>query len=139
MNGLKLKITAGVICIAAGFLCLAGFSQVQPDGKQPEASSAITAFPIQLGRDSYGLAMVDIENETVWIYGFNARGQAFDQLRLMAARSFKHDRKLTEWNTATPTPTQVKVMLENLQSQQTQKEQKQQQKIEELQQLLEQN
>lgn len=134
MNSLKFKITAGMICIAAGFLCLAGFSQVQPD-----ANSAITAFPIQLGRDSYGLAMIDTENETLWVYGFDARGQAFDQLRLMAARSFKHDRKLTEWNTAPPTPTQVKAMLETLQSQQTQKEQKQQQKIEELQQLLEQN
>lgn len=127
--------------MAAGFLFFAGFSQEQPRENVSDAakSSPITAFPVQLGRDSYGLAMIDTENQTLCLYEFNNRGQTFDKLRLIAARSFEYDRKLTEWNTAEPTPAQVKKLVENLQTQQQQKEQKQQQKIEELQQLLEQN
>jgi hypothetical protein len=138
MGPLKLKVAAGVICIAAGFLFFAGFSQEHngPNVFGMEAHAAITAIPVQLGRESYGLAMIDAETQTLWIYEFNTRGQAFDQLRLIAARSFEYDRKLTEWNTAAPTPTQVKKILEAMQ---TQQEQKQEKKIEELQQVLEQD
>ena len=138
---MKLKIAVGVFFIVAGLLFFAGFSQEQ-DGKnafESEKDPIITAVPVQLGRDTYGLAMIDTGTQTLWIYEFNTRGQTFDQLRLIAARSFEYDRKLSEWNTAAPTPTQVKQIVESMQSQQQQKQQKQEQKIEELQQLLEQD
>ncbi len=101
--------------------------------------AAITVIPIQLGRETYGLAMVDADRQTLWVYEFNARGQTFDQLRLVAARSFEYDRQLTEWNTGTPTPTQVKNIIEAIETQQKQQQRKQEEKIEELQELLEQN
>ena len=124
--------------MAAGFLFFAGFSQEHTgeDAFDVNKSLAITAVPVQLGRESYGLAMIDSEAQTLWVYEFNTRGQAFDQLRLIAARSFEYDRKLTEWNTAAPTPTQVKKILETME---TQIQQKQEKKVEELQQLLEQD
>lgn len=133
----KLKVGVVLCCIAAGFLLLAGFSKehrTQPQGVN--APSAVTAVPIQLGRDSYGLAMIDNESQTLWVYQFDARGQTFEYLRLITARSFEYDRKLTEWNTGTPTPTQVKKILETIEAQ---KQQKQEHKIEELQEVLEQD
>lgn len=126
--------------MTVGVLLFAGFSE--QDGKntqQGEQSPPITAVPVQLSRDAYGLAMIDTQTQTLWLYEFNTRGQAFDHLRLIAARSFKYDRQLTEWNTAAPTPTQVKQIVESMQAQQQQQKQKKQEKVEELQQLLEQD
>jgi len=133
----KLKMVIILCSIAAGFLLLAGFSEERKDGQSPELNrqTNVIAVPIQLGRDSYGLAMIDNESQTLWVYGFDTRGKTFETLHLVAARSFEFDRKLTEWNTDAPTPTQVKNILETLQSQ---REQKQENKIEELQQVLEQ-
>jgi hypothetical protein len=71
------------------------------------------AVPIQLSRDSYGLAMFDVSAETVWIYEFSNRGPAQTRLRLLASRSFQYDRLLTDYNT-TPRPKEIKDMLEGL-------------------------
>lgn len=141
MAKINVKIAAGLVCLAAGLLFFAGFSQENDRENTFDINEnpAITAIPVQLGRESYGLAMIDAENQTLWIYEFNTRGQMFTQLRLIAARSFEYDRKLTEWNTAEPTPTQVRNILENIQTQKQEKELKQEKKIEELQQLLEQD
>jgi hypothetical protein len=125
--------------MAVGLLFFAGFSENGRDQSQTGQNSAISAIPVQLGRDSYGLAMIDDQTQTLWVYEFNTRGQTFERLRLIAARSFAYDRQLTEWNTAPPTPAQVKQIVEAAQAQQQQLQQKQQQKIEELQQLLEQD
>ena len=141
MNKLNVKIVAGVLFMAGGVLFFTGFSDEQNTEKTAGTvqRSGVTAIPVQLGRDTYGLAMIDPESQTLWVYEFNLRSQTFDQLRLIAARTFAYDRQLTEWNTAAPTPTQVKQIVESMQVQQQQKLEKQQQKVEELQQLLEQD
>ena len=45
-------------------------------GIDEQPTSAVTAVPIQLGRDSYGVAMVDAKSESIWIYEVNTRGPA---------------------------------------------------------------
>ena len=137
MGHSKSKMVVILFSIAAGFLLLAGFSEEHKSGQSLELNtpSEVIAVPIQLGRDSYGLAMIDNKSQTLWVYGFDTRGKTFETLHLIAARSFEYDRKLTEWNTGSPTPTQVKNILETLDSQ---RQQKQENKIEELQQVLEQ-
>ena len=141
MSKLNVKIAAGILLTAAGILFVAGFSEEQNAEKTVDTvqNPGVTAVPVQLGRDAYGLVMIDSESQTLWVYEFNTRGQTFDQLRLIAARTFAYDRQLTEWNTAAPTPTQVKQIVESMQAQQQEKQEKQQQKVEELQQLLEQD
>lgn len=140
MGKMRLKIATGMVCIIVGLLFFAGFAQEQnsENARGQGDNLTVKAIPVQLGREAYGLAMIDSETQTLWVYEF-MRGQAFGQLRLIAARSFEYDRKLTEWNTAEPTPTQVKKILESLEAQTKEKEQKQEKKIEELQQLLEPN
>ena len=133
----KFKLIVILFFIAAGFLLLAGFSEDHKGGQSLELNTppGVIAVPIQLGRDSYGVAMIDNKSQTLWVYGFDTRGKTFETLHLIAARSFEYDRKLTEWNTGAPTPTQVKNIIETLESQ---KQEKQENKIEELQQVLEQ-
>jgi len=81
---------------------------------QSDTEDEILVIPIQLERDSYGLAMVDTVNQTLWIYELNSRGPAHNRLKLLAARSWQYDRLLQQYNTAEPKPAQVKKLLENL-------------------------
>lgn len=71
-------------------------------------------IPVQIARDSYGLAMVDTAEQTLWIYEINNRGPAHNRLRLLAARSWRYDRHLQQYNTAEPKPEQVRILLESL-------------------------
>ena len=74
----------------------------------------ILVIPVQVERDSYGLAMVDTVNETLWIYELNSRGPVHSRLRLLAARSWRYDKLLRQYNTAEPKPEQVRILLETL-------------------------
>ena len=81
---------------------------------QPGQDSQIMVVPVQLERDSYGIAMVDTVGQTIWIYQINNRGPVYSRLKLLAARSWKYDKLLEQYNTAEPKPEQVKALLQNL-------------------------
>jgi uncharacterized membrane protein len=86
---------------------------------QAVSGEHIIVIPVQLDRDNSGLAMIDTQRETLWIYEINNRGPAHNRLRLLAARSWKYDRLLEEYNTAEPRPKQVKLLLEKLMQQES--------------------
>ena len=88
---------------------------------QAGSESGILVVPVQIERDSYGIAMIDTVGQNLWIYEINSRGPAHSRLKLLAARSWRYDKLLQQYNTAEPKPEQVKSLLENLQ--QTLKEQ----------------
>lgn len=82
--------------------------------RQADSDDEILVVPVQIERDKYGLAMVDTVSQTLWIYELNSRGPAHNRLRLFAARSWKYDRLLKQYNTAEPKPEQVRMLLEDL-------------------------
>jgi len=86
--------------------------------------------PVQVGRDAYGLAMVDTIGKTLWVYEINARAPK-NRLRLLAARDWQYDQLLTEYSTGEPRPGQVKELLEKLDTPQK-VERRRQQELEEL-------
>jgi len=93
---------------------------------QASTEGGILVVPVQLERDSYGVAMVDTLSQTMWVYQLSSHGPAYNRLKLFAARSFRYDRMLQQYNTAEPKPQQVRIMLESLGQEQTeQSEQKQ--------------
>ena len=110
--------------IVLGVLCLffIGSKLGSPANAQIELQTSteggILVIPVQIERDSYGLAMVDTVSQTLWIYELNSRGPAHNRLRLLAARSWRYDRLLQQYNTAEPKPEQVKMLLESLGQQQ---------------------
>lgn len=106
--------------IVLGGMCLLfiGSKLDSPASAQAELQAStdggILVVPIQIERDSYGLAMVDTVSQTLWIYELNSRGPAHNRLRLLAARSWRYDRLLQQYNTAEPKPEQIRMLLENL-------------------------
>ncbi|MHC4792269.1 MAG: hypothetical protein ACYS8Y_12715 [Planctomycetota bacterium] len=106
--------------VVLGVMCLffIGSKLGSPASAQAElpngTAGGIFVIPVQIERDSYGLAMVDTVGQTLWIYELNSRGPAHNRLRLLAARSWRYDKLLQQYNTAEPKPEQVKRLLENL-------------------------
>jgi len=84
----------------------------QPDG------GAVQMIPLQMGRESQGIVMVDTRTKTLWVYEIFNRQTGFEQIRLLAARSWEYDRQLTDWNCGEPTPQQIRNVIEGVQQQQ---------------------
>jgi hypothetical protein len=114
----KRWVLMAFVLIAAAALLLVGNKWGSPANAQMQphysGDGSIMVVPIQTSRDSYGLAMVDTESQTLWIYELNNRAPTHDRLRLLAARSWRYDRLLQRYNTAEPKPEQVRMLVENL-------------------------
>jgi len=103
----------GVIAVSFAGNKLKSIARAQTPQANNSAGN-IVVVPVQLGRDSYGIAMVDQLEQRIWVYELNSRGGTRNRLRLLAARNFKYDRLLDDYNTGEPKPEQVKKILEKL-------------------------
>ena len=103
----------GVIAVSFAGNKLKSIARAQTPQANNSAGN-IVVVPVQLGRDSYGIAMVDQLEQRIWVYELNSRGGTHNRLRLLAARNFKYDRLLDDYNTGEPKPGQVKKILERL-------------------------
>lgn len=113
-----MKKTRGVFIVAiaiAVVLCLKlefPTQQAYALSQCQQQTNGVSVHPIQIARDNYGIAMIDTENEHIWIYELGKSGTRKNKLKLVAARSWKYDRQLAQYNTTEPTPQQVKSLLE---------------------------
>jgi hypothetical protein len=83
-------------------------------GAELEPPTAVSVVPLQLGHESYGVAMIDAKSETIWVYEINSRAPAHSRLKLIAARSWHYDKLLEEYNSGQPKPSEVKNIIEQL-------------------------
>ena len=108
-----------IIAVVGGLCLFLVFGKLAAPSKtmaqlSTERREDILVVPVQTGRDSYGFVMIDTIGQTLWAYEINSRGPAHTRLNLIAARSWKYDRLLQQYNTAEPKPQQVKLLLESL-------------------------
>ena len=76
--------------------------------------SAVIAFPVQLG-SSQAIVLVDRKNETFCLYQYQMNQAPNERLVFLAARSYRHDRLLEDFNTAEPRPEDIRKVLEQSQ------------------------
>jgi len=69
----------------------------------PQAAGGVFAVAGQVTRDSYGLYLVDLRNDTICLYEYVGGDR---RLWLRAARTFKYDRQLDSYNTE-PAPAKI--------------------------------
>lgn len=87
-------------------LSSAAFGQLQ----SPIAGGAgVFIMPGQFSRDTFGCYLMDVDSQTLCVYGWDAEGR---KLKLLAARSFRYDRRLSNFNTENPSPAEVKDLIE---------------------------
>lgn len=115
------RFTAGLLVglLAAGLLLNSpDWAKIARAGADQAGQPSIQVIPVQISRENQGIAMIDTRSKTIWVYELFDRQTGFKQIRLMAARTWEYDRLLNEWNSAEPTPQQIRNALENIHQQQ---------------------
>jgi hypothetical protein len=110
----KESLLAGLGLVVAGAVIISFAGSKMSAAPEELAATGVSVIPLQVSKDSFGFAMVDPKNETVWVYEVNTRGPAHSRLKLVAARSWHYDKMLEEYNSAEPRPQQVKNIIEQL-------------------------
>jgi hypothetical protein len=87
----------------------AAYAQNQP----PIGGGAgVFIVPAQFSTTTFGCYLMDIDAQTLCAYQFSPGDK---QLRLIAARNFRWDRRLGNFNTEKPTPEEVKQLVDQQQ------------------------
>jgi hypothetical protein len=102
---LNAGLLAGLLVVLLGrdrsTMLPAAMAQVQ----QPIAGGGgVFIMPAQIAPNTWGTYMMDIDAQTLMVYQYTPND---NQLRLKASRSFKYDRRLTDFNVGSPTPGEV--------------------------------
>jgi hypothetical protein len=69
--------------------------------------AGVFIVPAQFSDTSYGCYIMDVDAQTVCAYQYYGK-----QLKLVAARNFRWDRRLAQFNSENPTPDDVRRMIE---------------------------
>ena len=69
--------------------------------------AGVFIVPAQFSETSYGCYIMDVDAQTVCAYQYFGK-----QLKLVAARHFRWDRRLHQFNSENPTPDDVRKMIE---------------------------
>lgn len=115
-------VIAGLLAvIAVGLWVHPDASLLRPAQAQGPAlagARGVFAFTGPLDREQYGLFMLDVDQGTVWCYGFDRVGGT-RKLRLIAARTWVYDRYLQDFNCAEPSFREVQALVQQQRTQST--------------------
>jgi hypothetical protein len=114
--GIGLLANAGVMLFSRGqapdiTFDRAALAQATPAAQPGQLLGArgIYMMPAQLGPNTFGLYLMDVDSSTLCVYRAIPETSHF---RLMAARSFKYDRFLEDFNNETLRPKEVQKIVE---------------------------
>lgn len=99
-----LSVIATCLILEIGFGASSATAQVTSVG-----GSDVLVVGGQITKDSYGLYLVDMKRQSLCVFQWLPGTR---KLRLMAARTFKYDVQLDEYNADKPTPREVKRLVE---------------------------
>jgi hypothetical protein len=109
-NALALALIAAALFARSGtpdFLPAAMAQNQLPIG----GAAGVFIVPGQFSTNTYGCYIMDVDAQTLCAYQYYP---AEKQLRLVAARGFRHDRRLSNYNTLPP-PEDIKSLVEKQQ------------------------
>ena len=99
-----LSVIATCLLLEIGFGASSATAQVTSVG-----GSDMLVVGGQITKDSYGLYLVDTKKQALCVYQWLPGTR---KMRLMAARTFKYDVQLDEYNADKTTPSEVKRLVE---------------------------
>jgi hypothetical protein len=120
--GIGLLANAAVMLFGRGqgsdiILDRSAFGQVTSAAQSSQLLGArgIYMMPAQLGPNAYGLYLMDVDSGTICVYKTTPETNHF---RLMAARTYKYDRFMEDFNNEPLHPSEVKKIVESQQQRQ---------------------
>ena len=96
----------------------AAFAQPVPHQQPIAGGAGLFMMPAQFAANVWGVYVMDVDQQTLAAYQY-LNGEK--QLRLVAARNFRYDRKLGNYNTEKPSPNEVRDLIEKEQANDRQK------------------
>jgi len=112
-------MTSGLWALSVAMTLLAVALLTGPEGSGSENAFAqlptsagargVFAFSGQLTKNTYGIFMVDVDTMTLWAYEYVPNR---DCMRLVAARTWRYDRYLENFNGCDLPPERVEEMIE---------------------------
>ncbi len=112
--GIGLLANAGVWCWSQfgppALLSVPAYGQVTA---QSAGARGLFLAPAQIGPREYGCYLMDVDAGTISVYRVDA---TTNRMRLMSARSFRHDRLLEDFNNDSPTPREVQKLVQQQQA-----------------------
>lgn len=106
----------GALIVGIMMLLFGGDNRLSAASANGSDSDSLVVVPLTIGRESYGIAMINKDTETIWIYEIAGRAAGASRLNLVAARSWRYDKLLEEYNSGNPTPERVKAIIEQFAS-----------------------
>jgi len=106
-------IAAALVVIAVSLVFRGEQSPGQVAFAQPTTSGGLRgvySFAAELSKGNHGVYMVDVDTMTIWCYEYSREKGC---LRLAAARSWKYDRYLENYNVCDIPPEVVEKMVED--------------------------
>jgi hypothetical protein len=107
VNAALLAAVVLVLLTRDGSISLAGTARAA-EGPVMGGGGSLYLIPGQFSERTYGCYLMDTDSQTLCVYRFDGAGS---KLKLIAARNFRHDRRLGHVNTE-PDPREVEVMVE---------------------------
>ena len=118
---IALYVNAGILLLILGqmrgrgdstppVLTSAALAQAQP---AIAGGAGVFIAPAQFSSNVWGVYLLDVDQQTICAYTVSGSPP---QLKLTAARNFRYDRKLGNYNIAGPTANEVKELLEKEQA-----------------------
>jgi len=104
-----LAVIATCLVIEVGVAASAASAQTAGTGGTP----MVFAVAGKVTPETYGLYLVDLEHGNICVYQYLPANR---RIRLMAARTFVFDRQLEDFNNESPTPREVKKLVEQQRS-----------------------
>jgi hypothetical protein len=120
---IALYVNAAILLVILGVLLardhsppiLTSAALAQAQAAQPAIAGGAGVFiaPAQFSSNIWGVYLLDVDQQTICAYSVSGNPP---QLRLMAARNFRYDRRLGNYNIAGPSALEVKELLEKEQA-----------------------
>src|SRR5437763_14059916 len=116
---IALYVNAAILLVILGVLLArdnsptltpAAFAQAQP---AIAGGAGVFIAPAQFSSNVWGVYLLDVDQQTICAYTVSGSPP---QLRLTAARNFRYDRKLGNYNIAGPSANEVKELVEKEQA-----------------------
>ena len=106
LNAILLAALVAVLALRSGpSLEPQAFAQQAPIG----GGAGVFIVPAQFTSNTWGCYLLNIDRQTICAYQYF---EGVKQLKLAAARHYRYDIELTDFNTASPTPAEVKAILD---------------------------
>ena len=104
-------ILAMLLCATFAIISLTSPTAVQGQNSVGNSNNSIISYPF-LSKNGYNaIALIDTERQVICIYQYEDTESSDGEFKILAARSYRNDTLLKDYNTAEPRPDNIRKLM----------------------------